>query len=37
MTIYDRYRCLSMERRGKVLVIWFNRPDALNAINGEPL
>ena len=35
MTIYDRYRCLSMERRGKVLVIWFNRPDALNAINGE--
>jgi enoyl-CoA hydratase len=32
---YERYRCLATERRGKVLVIAFNRPAALNTITAE--
>ena len=32
---YERYRSLAIERRGKVLVISFNRPQALNTITAE--
>jgi enoyl-CoA hydratase len=32
---YERYRSLAIERRGKVLMISFNRPGALNAITAE--
>jgi enoyl-CoA hydratase len=32
---YERYRCLATERRGKVLVIAFDRPAALNSITAE--
>jgi enoyl-CoA hydratase len=32
---YERYRTLSIERRGKVLVVSFDRPDALNTITAE--
>jgi enoyl-CoA hydratase len=32
---YERYRSLAIERRGKLLVISFNRPDALNTITAE--
>lgn len=32
---YDRYRCLAVERRGKVLIVSFNRPQALNSITAE--
>jgi enoyl-CoA hydratase len=32
---YERYRCLAIDRRGKVLVISFNRPESLNTITAE--
>ena len=32
---YSRYRCLKTERKDKVLVVSLNRPEALNAVNGE--
>jgi enoyl-CoA hydratase len=35
MASYERYRCLSAERRGKVLLVAFNRPEALNTITAE--
>lgn len=31
---YERFRCLATERRGKVLVVSFDRPDAMNAIDA---
>ena len=35
MMSYERYRNLAIERRGKVLVLSFNRPEALNTITAE--
>ena len=32
---YSRYKTLKIERQGKVLVVAFNRPEALNAVNAE--
>ncbi len=32
---YERYRSLAIERRGKVLMVSFNRPEALNTITAE--
>ncbi len=32
---YSRYRTLKAERTGKVLTLMFNRPESLNAVNGE--
>src|SRR5205823_51717 len=32
---YERYRSLAIERRDQVLVISFNRPDALNTVTAE--
>jgi len=32
---YSRYKYLSMAREGPVLVVSFNRPESLNAMNGE--
>jgi enoyl-CoA hydratase len=34
MMSYERYRNLAAERRGKVLVLSFNRPEALNTITA---
>lgn len=31
---YERFRCLATERRGKVLVISFDRPESLNAVDA---
>jgi enoyl-CoA hydratase len=35
MTGYESYRTLSIERRGRILVLTLDRPDALNAVNAE--
>ena len=32
---YSRYNCLRVTRQDRVLTVAFNRPDSLNAINGE--
>ncbi len=32
---YSRYQCFEMTREGAVLVVSFNRPEALNAVNAE--
>jgi enoyl-CoA hydratase len=34
MTRYDSYRAITVERRGRLLVLMLNRPDALNAVNA---
>jgi enoyl-CoA hydratase len=34
MTGYESYRTISVERRGRVLVLTLDRPDALNAVNA---
>lgn len=35
MPDYSRYKTLDLARRGKVLRVYMNRPDALNAVNAE--
>ncbi len=35
MTGYESYRTISIERRGRTLVLTLDRPDALNAVNAE--
>ncbi len=35
MGIYGSYRTISVERRGRILVLTLDRPDALNAVNAE--
>ena len=35
MTSYDGYRTILAERRGRLLVLTLNRPEALNAVNAE--
>ena len=35
MTQYAEYRSIAVERRGRLLVLTINRPDALNAVNAE--
>ncbi|HSV82864.1 MAG TPA: enoyl-CoA hydratase-related protein [Ramlibacter sp.] len=32
---FDSYRCISFDRRGKVLVVTLNRPEQLNAVSRE--
>ena len=32
---YSRYQCFEMTREGAVLVVSFNRPESLNAVNAE--
>lgn len=32
---YSHYHCIKTERTGKVLTVSLNRPEALNAVNGE--
>lgn len=34
MTDFDRYRTIRHERRGRILTLTLNRPDALNAVDG---
>jgi enoyl-CoA hydratase/carnithine racemase len=34
MTAYETYRTVSVERRGRILVLTLDRPDALNAVNA---
>src|ERR1700693_6230681 len=34
MTGYETYRTISVERRGRILVLTLDRPDALNAVNA---
>jgi enoyl-CoA hydratase len=35
MSRYEHYRTIAAERRGRLLVLTLNRPDALNAVNAE--
>jgi enoyl-CoA hydratase len=35
MTGYEAYRTISIARRGRILVLTLDRPDALNAVNAE--
>ena len=35
MTGYETYRTISIARRGRILVLTLDRPDALNAVNAE--
>jgi enoyl-CoA hydratase len=32
---YSRYQCLTVERSGKVLVVSFNRPESMNAVDAR--
>ena len=32
---YSRYKCFEITREGAVLVVSFNRPESLNAVNAE--
>jgi enoyl-CoA hydratase len=34
MTGYERYQTIAVERRGRLLVLTLNRPEALNAVNA---
>src|SRR5437763_8182473 len=35
MTAYENYRSISVERRGPILVLTLDRPQALNAVNAD--
>src|SRR5262245_51951240 len=35
MSRYEHYRTIAAERRGRLLVLTLNRPDALNVVNAE--
>lgn len=35
MADYGKYRCIKVEKDNKLATVTFNRPEALNAVNGE--